>query len=235
MAYLLWPGEDPVGKEIRVFGNDPFQVVGVVGNVRQHGLRREPMPEMYRPFFQYSWPGVVMMVRASGADVASLAPALRRAVWAADPDVPIPSIQPLDRVMAHSMARPRFFAQLLGAFGLLGLVLGVVGIYGVMSYAIGARLRELGVRAALGANPGTLLRDALAMGMLPVGLGLALGTVGAWAATRMLEGALYGVTPHDPLTFLAVLAILGAAALLANWIPARRASRVDPAEVLRSE
>jgi predicted permease len=235
MADLLWPGEDPVGKEIRVFGNDPFQVVGVVGNVRQHGLEREPRPEMYRPFLQYSWPGVVMMVRAPGADVASLAPALRRAVWAADPDVPVPSIQPLDQVMADSMARPRFFAQLLGAFGFLGLLLGVVGIYGVMSYAMGARLRELGVRAALGAEPGTLLRDALAMGMLPVGMGLALGGGGAWLATRLLEGALHGVTPHDAPTFVAVMAILGAAALLANWIPARRASRVDPAEVLRSE
>jgi len=235
MGDLLWPGEDPVGKEIKVFGNEPVQVVGVVGNVRQHGMEREPRPEMYRPFLQYSWPGVVMMVRASGADATTLAPALRRAVWAADPDVPVPSIQPLDQVMADSMARPRLFAQLLGAFGLLGLLLGVVGIYGVMSYAMGARLRELGVRAALGAEPGTLLRDAMAMGMVPVGVGLALGGGGAWMATRLLEGALYGVPPRDPGTFLVVMATLGAAALLANWIPARRASRVDPAEVLRSE
>ncbi len=234
MARILWPGQDPVGKEILLFGNQPFEVVGVVGDVRQHGLERDPLPEMYRPFKQYSWPGLTLMVRGAGG-AAALAPALRQAVWNADPNVPVPSIQDLSTVLHDSLARPRLFAQLLGAFGVLALLLGAVGIYGVMSYVVGARLPEMGVRVAMGADPRRLLRHALSMGMIPVVVGLAVGAAAALFATRLLRAGLYGVGATDPATFLGVLLVLAAAALAASWGPARRASRVDAMEILRKE
>ena len=198
-------------------------------------LDREALPEMYRPFQQYSWPGVTVMVRAPRREVAAVAPAIREVVWDADPDVPVPSIQSLDQVFSHSLARPRFFAQLMAVFGLLALVLGVVGIYGVMSYVVGARRREFGVRVALGASPRKLVEQAMAMGMIPVLVGLAVGTGIAYLAAPVLGSVLFGVGPADPLTFTLVLAILGGTGALASWLPARRASRVDPVDVLSPE
>jgi len=235
MARLLWPGEEAVGKEILLFGSDPFRVVGVVGDVRQHGLRQDVEPEMYRPFRQYSWPGVVMMVKAPSSDAGRLAPALREAVWSADPDVPVPSIQNLTDVLSNSLAQTRLYAQLLAAFGLLALVLGVVGIYGVMSYVVGGRQREFGVRIALGAQPATVVAEALRMGMVPVGAGLAGGALVALLSMPLLRSALYGVAPADPPTLMVVLGVLAAAGLVANWLPARRASRVDPIQVLSAD
>lgn len=234
MAEELWPGEDPLGKEILLFGNQPFTVVGVVGDTRQHSLDREPRPEMYRPLTQFSSGSVYMLVRGPG-DMAALAPRLREAIWEVDPDVPIPFTGLVETVVADSVARARFFAVLLGGFGALALVLGAVGVYGVTAYTVASRLPEYGVRIALGAEPGSVARRAVAGGLAPVILGLAGGLAASLAAGRLLSSLLYRISPTDPVTLALVTVVLTGVAILAILVPARRASRVDPVKVLAAE
>ena len=235
LARGLWPGEDPIGREIRIFGSIPFTVVGVVADVKQHGLDREPRPEMYVSHAQWGWTvrDMFIMVRAAGAPPTGRA--IREAIWSVDTGVPIPSVQPLSLVVAASVADARFFAALLAGFGALALMLGLVGVYGVASHLIGARLPDYGIRVALGAAPGAVVRHALADGVRPLAIGLALGTAGALAAARLLVGLLYGVSSTDPAVYLAVAMLLTAAGLIATWLPARRVGRIDPVRVLRAE
>jgi predicted permease len=235
MARELWPGEDPLGKEIRIFGNVPFTVVGVVGDVRQHGLETRSFPEMYVPKSQWRWAvgRMYLMVRSSGTPPASAT--LRDAVWSVDPGVPIPSVQPLGQVVADSVADARFFASLLAGFALLALILGGVGVYGVAAHVTRARLPDYGIRMALGAAPSTVVRHVLSDGLRPVALGLGLGLVCSLAAGRLLGQLLYGVEPYDPSVYAGVALVVIAAGVLATWLPARRAARVDPVEVLRVE
>ncbi|MFW6078058.1 MAG: ADOP family duplicated permease [Gemmatimonadota bacterium] len=233
MAERLWPGESALGREIRVFGNVPHRVVGVVGDVRQHRLDRRPDPEMYVPLAQ--WRVTSMVVMVEGRDVAALAGAAREAVRAVDEDVPVVSVRTLERALGDSLSRERFFTGVLLFFGLLALGLGAIGVYGVMAYTVRSRMSEFGIRVALGATPSAVWRQALAGGMLPVGIGLAVGLAAAAATSRLLAGLLYEVEPTDPATFVAVAVLLAAVAGLACWLPARRATRVDPAVTLRAE
>ena len=235
MARELWPGEDPIGKEIRIFGNVPFTVVGVVGDVRQHGLDTQPFPEMYVPKSQWRWAvgRMYLMVRSSGAP--PVAAALREAVWSVDPGVPIPSVQPLGQVVAGSVADARFFASLLAGFALLALILGGVGVYGVAAHVTRARLPDYGIRLALGAAPSRVVRHVLSDGLRPVALGLGLGLAGSLATGHLLGQLLYGVEPYDPSVYAGVALVVIAAGALATWLPARRAARVDPMEMLRVE
>jgi predicted permease len=235
MAEELWPGEDPVGKEILLFGNQPFTVVGVVGNVRQFTLDREPLAEMYRPLKQFSAGSLYMLVRGQTGDVASLGPRLREVIWEVDPDVPIPFVGTVDTVVADSVARARFFAAVLAGFGLLALALGAVGVYGVTSFTVASRLPEYGVRIALGAAPESVVRKAVTTGLSPVLWGVVAGLAGAILAGRLLSSLLYEISPTDPLTLAAVTAVLCSVAVAAILVPARRASRVDPVDVLRAE
>lgn len=235
MANALWPGQDPIGKEIRVFGNLPFTVVAVVGDVRQHRLETRPRPEMYLPKAQWRWAvsRMYLMVRSRGAPPG--AAALRQAVWSVDPAVPIPSVQPLERVVADSVADARFFAATLGGFGTLALLLGALGVYGVAAHVTRARLPDYGIRLALGAAPRSVTRGVLVDGLRPVTVGLGLGIVGSLAAGRLLGGLLYGVAPSDPAVYVGVATVLVTAGALATYLPARRASRADPLQVLRAE
>lgn len=235
MAQELWPGEDPIGKEVRIFGNVPFTVVGVVGDVRQHGLDTQPYPEMYVPKSQWRWAvgRMYLMTRSAGAPPS--AEALRDAIWSVDPGVPIPSVRPLGQVVAGSVADARFFASLLAGFGLLALMLGAVGVYGVAAHVTRARLPDYGIRLALGADPTAVVRHVLGDGLRPVALGLMFGLAGSLAAARLLGQLLYGVEPYDPPVYAGVAGVLIVAGLLATWLPARRAGRVDPVEVLRAE
>ncbi len=235
MARELWPGEDPIGKTIDLFGNQTFEVVGVVGNVRQFSLDREALPEMYRPLTQFSAGSLFMLVRGDDAEIASMTPVLRDAVWSVDPDVPIPFVGLVDGVVEDSVARARFFAVVLGGFGLLALILGAVGVYGITAFTVASRLPEYGVRIALGAAPDSVARGALARGLRPVVLGIGLGLLAALGAGRLLASLLYQVSPADPVTLLLVPLVLGGVAVLAILVPARRAGRVDPVEVLRAE
>lgn len=226
-----------LGKEIRLFGpeGDRVRVVGVVGDVRQFTLDREPLPEMFVTAQEWSWEVSLWIVLRTEGDPLELATAVRQAVWSVDPDVPVSGLDRMDRIAARSAGARRFVAALLVAFGLLALALGSVGVFGVTSYTVARRLPELGLRKALGATPGGLLRETLGRGLEPVAAGVVLGIAGALAASRLLASLLYGVEPRDPVTLVASAAFLLAVGAAATALPAWRASRVDPMRVLREE
>ena len=234
MAETVWPGEDAVGKEIRLFGSRPLRVIGVVGDVHQQTLRDATRPEIYMPLPQFPVAGMVVMVRAAG-DPSRLARPVRAAIHEVRGDVPIEDLRPLSAVMEASLVRERFFASVLGFFGVLALSLGAVGVYGVMAYAVGTRRGEFSLRMALGATRGGVVRTALAGGVGPVAVGLGAGLVGVYAVTRVLTGLLFGIGPMDPPTVAAAAFVLITVAAAAIWIPARRAGRADPARALSSE
>ncbi len=234
MARKLWPGESAVGKEIKLFGSDPFRVVGVVGDVHQRSLREAPVPEMYRPLEQFALAGMDLVVKARGEPAAALA-AVRRTLHDVAGDVPVARTRPLGDVLSASLARERFFAGVLAFFALLALALGAVGVYGVMAYEVAGRHGEFGIRMALGATPARILRGALGEGLVPVWAGLAAGLAGSLASARLLSSLLFGVGPTNPLIVALSALVLVAVAAAAIWIPARRAARVDPVRALRSE
>jgi len=229
-------GRDPVGREISLDGaKGPWrEVVGVVEDTRNYTLERETWPEVYIPYEQD--PSLVMyFVLRSKGDPMSLAPSLRHAVASVDPNEPVTRIETMDDVVDKLVAPRRFKLILLGSFALLAVVLGAVGLYGVMSYAVTQRTHEIGIRIALGAERNDVLKLVIGQGFKLTLAGVALGIVGALALTCFLSSLLYGVKPNDPLTFGAVALILVAVALLASYIPARRAARVDPMVALRHE
>lgn len=189
---------------------------------------------MYLPLSQYSLSPMVAMIETAG-DPAALATVVRRQVWSVDEDAPILDVRPLSAVLGDSMMRRRFFAGVLSFFGALALVLGAVGVYGVMAYAMRTRRPEFGIRLALGATRGQVLRSAFGRGLVSVVLGLAAGLVGAVAAGRLLTGLLYGITPGDPVTLAGTVVVLGLVASAAIGLPAYRLTRVDTARVLRAE
>lgn len=235
-AELRWPGQDAIGKEVRIFGTMPFTVVGVVEDVRQHALDQPANPEFYRPLAQWPLTAMIAMVRAERPDRAvALAGVLREAVWSVDPDVPIREIRPMTAVRDDSVARSRLVAYLLGGFGVLALLLGALGVYGVMAYIAGTRRLEYGIRAALGAAPAAVQTAALRWGVVPIAAGIVAGVLVTLALGRVVRGFLFEVEPHDPATLALVTLVLAAVAGLATWIPARAASRVDPSEVLKTE
>lgn len=235
MARELWPDGSAVGKTIQLFGSVPFEVVGVVGDVRQFTLDMAPEPEMYVPHGAgWALSSMVVMLETAG-DPRPIMAAVRRAVWAVDGDIPIVSIRRMDEVLGESMARRRFFAGVLSFFGGLALVLGAVGVFGVMAYTMGARRTEFGIRMALGATRARVLGGALRRGGIPIVIGLAAGVATATAASRLLESLLFGVTPGDPATALTAGAVLAAVAATATFIPAYRATKVDAGAVMRAE
>lgn len=237
MARRMWPGEDPIGKRFTILSGKraPAEVVGVVADVKHTGLDMESGLEMYVPCDQR--PNIItanLVIHASG-DPRPLAAALRAQATSADPELVAGDLRAVEELVAGSLAPRRLYLVLLGLFGGLALALAAVGIYGVVSCAAVERTREVGIRMALGASPPAVRRLMLRQGMLPAALGVAAGTAGALALTRLLAGLLFGVKPADPATFAAAAAVLLVAALAAAWIPARRATRVDPVEALRYE
>jgi putative ABC transport system permease protein len=232
-ARRSWPGEDPIGQVLDA-GWTSVVVTGVVGDVRQLGLAEEARPAVYLPQLVAPRLLATLAVRTAG-DPAALAAPIRQAIHELDPNQPLRSVATLSGVLSESIARDRFFTLLFGIFGGLALVLAAVGIYGVLAYSVGQRTREIGVRMALGARTTDVLRMVVGGGMLLVGAGVVLGTAAALLLTRVLQSQLYGISATDPLTFAAALAFLGAVALLASYLPARRATRVDPMVALRAE
>ncbi|HUG97658.1 MAG TPA: ABC transporter permease [Gammaproteobacteria bacterium] len=233
-ARRLWGTEDPLGEGMRLSSGQVLEVTGVVGDVRQFGLAAEPQPAVYVSQALAPRSATTLVLRTTG-DPRPLAGPVRAFIAEMDPNQPVRSILTLGEVMAESLGRERFFTLLFGAFGALALALAVVGIYGVLAYMVSQRRREIGVRIALGAGCAAVVRMVLGFGMTLVGAGIALGLLAAFALTRVLSGLLYGVTHTDPATFVSVPVLLCAVALLAAWVPARRATRVDPMEVIRSE
>jgi putative ABC transport system permease protein len=238
MARQLWSGEDPIGKRVTFDAEADtvnwFTVVGVVGDVRPRELRLAPRPQIFLPHLQNPWPALSLVVRMRG-DPEQLVPALRREAASLDPLLPLGDVRTLEEVLDRAVAQPRFQTYLLSAFAGLALLLAAVGIYGVVSFSVSQRTREIGVRMALGALPTDVVRHFVRMGLRPVLLGLALGLVASLVAVRLLSGLLYEVPHTDPVTFVAVPAILVAVAALAALLPARRATRVDPMVTLRAE
>ncbi len=230
------PGEDPIGKRL-VFGfkdRVPRQIVGVVGDVKRDGLASPSQPEMYVPFEQDPWWAAYLALRTRG-DPDRLASVLRAHVRALDPSLPVADVQPMTAIVADSVAQPRFRATLLGLFGLTALLLAAIGIYGVMSYDVGRQSRDIGIRLALGARASDVLGLVLGQGLGLAAAGLLAGLAGAAVLTRFLSSLLFEMSPLDPATYAVVVLVLFAAALLACWIPARRALGVSPAAVLRRD
>ena len=236
LARQYWPGEDPIGKRVSMSWGDDIEaeIIGVVGDVHLVGLEQDVRPAMYWSNAQLSNSFMTVMVR-SERDPLSLVGALKAQVAAIDPLQAVSSIRTMDDVAAESVRQPRFTTLLLGLFAGLALLLAAVGIYGVIAYSVTQRTHEIGIRMALGAERGAVLRMILQQGMLLVWIGLAIGLAGAFALTRYMETLLFHVKPTDPGTFAAVAALLVGIALAACWFPARRATRVDPIVALRYE
>jgi predicted permease len=230
-ARRTWPGENAVGKALR-FGQTEVPVIGVVGNVRQGGLSEPVEPAVYVHALQQFRSRMTIVVRTSGNPLRS-ADAVRREIWSKNPDQTITLVTTLDDVLGRSVARPRLLAWLLGAFGIIGLTLGALGIFGVLAFAVSQRRREIGVRVALGASPAAVLRLIVTQGMLLAVGGIIVGVIGAAILTRSMESVLFGIEPTDPWTFAQVVVVLLAAAALASWLPARRALAIHPVAALR--
>lgn len=237
MARQHFPGEDPIGKRIRVeMSLDPpaAEIVGIVGDVRYESLVDEAYPTVYMPIPDLTYPFMTLVLRA-GDDPLQLAPVVRQALREIDPDQPVSDVRTLDKVMSETVARPRFNTLLLGLFAGLATLLAAVGIFGVMSYSVTLRTREIGLRMALGAQPGEVLRLILKQGLFLTTLGIAIGLAGAFALTRVLSGLLFGVGSTDPATYAAIVLLLALVSLIACYLPARRATRVDPLIALRHD
>jgi putative ABC transport system permease protein len=240
LARQSFPGEDPVGKRIKQGGSDRpdnqfMEVVGVVGDVRYEGLHAKVQPTFYLPYQQSPWFDMSLVVRTSVAEPRSLAAAVSREVWALDRDLPVARVATMEELMSRSVAQPRFRTLLVAVFSCVALLLAAVGVYGVMSYAVVRRTHEIGVRVALGAQVRDVLRLVVGHGLRLVLAGIGLGLAGALLLTRVMEGLLYGVSAADPLTYAGIAVLLAAVALLASYIPARRATKVDPMVALRYE
>lgn len=236
-AAKFFPGQSPIGQQI-IAGNatqrERATIVAVVGGVRHDSLSAAPVPEIYVPFEQSVVYATGLLVRTSG-DPLALGPAVRERIWAVNPNVPITNMRSMDDVFSASLQRPRLILGVLTFFAGVGLVLGAVGIYGVVAYGVQQRLRELGIRAALGADVAALRRLVVRGGLRFAILGVVVGVPVALALSRTLRGVAFGVPAADPLSFLAVPIVLVGVAAVASWFPARRASRADPMAVLREE
>jgi predicted permease len=234
MARRFWPDEDPLGKRMRI-GNNPWRtVVGVVADVKNEALAADPKPEMFYPLLQEPLPFMTLAVRTD-ADPKALAQDVARGVREVDADEPVYDVKTMDERLAESVSPQRLTAALVGIFAALAMTLAGVGIYGVISYSVAQQTHEFGIRMALGAQKGDVLKLVLRQGLLLALAGVLLGLAGALALTRVMSSLLYGVTVTDPATFAGVAAVLTAVALAACLLPARRATKVDPMVALRYE
>jgi predicted permease len=233
MAKRHWPGEDPIGKQIQVGGAPkPFTVVGVVNDVRAVTLEDEPGPIIYLSYHQVALRSMWLTVRAVGAPT-SVAGAVQREIWAIDKTLPVANMQPLTQLMSEAAAQPRLTMLIFAIFASAALALAAIGVYGVVAYSVAQRTREIGVRMALGAQPGRIVRGILRHGLGLALIGIVIGLAGAYALSRFIAAILYGTEPTDLLTYGSVALVLALCAAVASLLPARRAARVDPVTALR--
>jgi putative ABC transport system permease protein len=240
LAARYFPNQNPIGKHLRPDlaigpGAPPWrEIVGVVGAVRHGGPGKEPRPEFFLPHTQMPFITLTTVVRVAG-DPLAIVGAVRNEVRAMDRELPIDSVKTLDQYLTESVAQPRFNTLLLALFAGLAMALTAVGLYGVMAFSVTARTREIGVRVALGARGSDVLRLVVSQGMKLTLIGVAIGMLAALALTRLMKGLLFGVTPTDPATFALIALLLVSVAMLACYLPARRATKVDPMIALRYE
>jgi len=240
LAQNDFAGENPIGKRITFGGVDPqqqpvwFEIVGVTANVRSIELREAPEAELYFSARQSPFVNMSVVIRSS-VEPTSLAGSLRQIVQEVDKTVPVSDVKTMDHIVSESVTQPRFNLFLLGLFSTVALLLSVAGIYGVTAYSVTQRTHELGIRIALGAQVSDVLRMILGQGMAVIGIGIVIGLVAAFGLMRLMNSLLFGVSATDPFTFAAITAVLIGAGLLACYVPARRATKVDPLEALRYE
>jgi putative ABC transport system permease protein len=238
LARKEWPGENPLGKRIRIEERSPWlTIVGVTGNVRTEGPDADLLPEIYMCYLQHPWILTPrnLLIRTHAANPLSVLPSVRNVIHELDPDQPIADVRTLNAVVEDPLALRSFLAYLLGGFALLALALAAIGVYGVMAYTVAQRLREIGIRMALGASRQQVVRYIVRDGLQIGAIGLLIGLIGSIAATRLLSTQLFGVKATDPQIFVTVFLLLAAIAVCAAYLPARRATRIDPLSVLRDE
>jgi putative ABC transport system permease protein len=239
LAQHFWPNQDPIGKRLKpgaTTSDSPWrEVIGVVKDVRQNEFLAAPKMQMYMSYRQLKFLAPNALVVRTRVEPMSLATALRNAVWAVDKDQPVSNIDTMDHIVAGAVARQRFSTMLLGIFATLALLLAAVGIYGVMSYSVAQRTREIGIRMALGAQRGDVLKMTVKQGLKLVVMGVAIGLVAAFVLTRVMASLLFGVSATDPITFVSISFVLLSVAMLASYIPALRATKVDPMVALRAQ
>jgi putative ABC transport system permease protein len=240
-ARKYFPGQNAVGEQIAPgFSADNDkpkmrEIIGVVGNVKHRSLRNDDTAEMYLPQSQIPFNITTLVARTGVSDPSSLSSALRAQVASLDPNLPLTSVRVFEEYVSRSLARPRFNALLLSIFAATALLLTGIGIYGVMAYTVAQRTNEIGIRIALGAGQSSIFRLIVGQAMTLVAISVVVGLLGAFAATRLLNSLLFGVGASDPITFAAIVLLVGTVAFLAAWLPARRAASVDPIVALRTE
>jgi predicted permease len=227
-------GQTLIVRSGRTGQNEPLEVVGVIGDVRHAGLDKPPAAELFRPFTQTFMFPMAVVARTAGPP-GQLAAAVRQLAFEIDPVVPVAELQPYTTLIAGTLGRPRLVGFLLTIFATTGLALGLVGVYGVVAYRVRQREREIGIRLALGAHPSTMAKSVVTQGMRHAATGVALGLPIAFLLSRVMASMLFGVTTHDPLTFAALPILVTAATMLACYLPARRAARVDPITAIRQD
>jgi putative ABC transport system permease protein len=237
LVRATFPGQDPIGKQLTNFGPNAItlQIIGVIGNVRHVGLDEAPHAEIYQLIGQASWPSMFFAIRSATSDPAALTSAAQNVVWDINKDVPLANTRTMQDLIANSAQRRKFSMLLLTIFAATAMLLAAIGLYGVMSYSVAQRTKEIGVRMALGARRPDVLALVVKRGMTLVGIGIAVGIVLSLAMARLIAGLLFGITATDPLTFIGVATLLGLVAYIANYLPARRAASVDPMVALRYE
>jgi len=237
LARTVFPGQDPIGKQITHFGPDDLtlQIIGVVGNVRHVGLDADPHSEIYQLLGQAQWPSMFVAIRSATSDPTSVTSVAQNVVWSVNKDVPLANVRTMQDLIANSVQRRKFSMLLLTIFAAVAMLLAAIGLYGVMSYSVAQRTHEIGIRMALGARCPDVLVLVVKQGMALALMGIAAGAILSLGMTRLISGMLFGITATDPMTFAGVAALLGTVAFLANYLPARRASKVDPMVALRYE
>jgi putative ABC transport system permease protein len=237
LAERFYPGQNPIGQRVQIGRNYNVvrEIVGVVGEVKRYGLGDPSDIQAYEPAAQLGDDQTMTLLLRTSAEPAAVAPAVRRAIWAIDPELPLDSLRPMPELVSATMAQPKFRTALLGLFAGLALLLAAVGLYGVLAYAVTQRTREIGIRMALGATRAEILRMVAGQGLRLTFIGVVAGVGGALWLSRFVEKLLFSITPTDPFTFVALPLVLLLVALMACWVPARRATRVDPLVALRYE
>src|SRR5215211_2161882 len=238
-AQHFWPGEDPIGKRLKPGSSTSKsawrEVIGIVKDVRQNGLIAPPKMQMYLDYRQLKDLAANALVVRTSIDPMSLAASVRNVIWSVDKDQTVADINTMDNIVAEAVARQRFSMLLLGLFAVLALLLASVGIYGVMSYSVAQRTREIGIRIALGARRADVLQMTVKQGLKLVGAGMVIGMLAAFLLTRVMASLLFGISATDPITFIGISLVLLAVAILASYIPALRATKVDPITALRAQ